>query len=115
MRLGSGTILIEAAMMANRIPAQYYREDRFAFKRWKEFNLGEWKSIKQQEDRKIGSLDFEYEIWGNDIDLTVLQQAEKNLEYTKLHKRGYRQAVGIAPINEVLAAGMIKLAGWKCD
>lgn len=83
---GSGTILIEAAMMANRIPAQYYRDDRFAFKRWKEFNLGEWKSIKQQEDRKIGSLDFEYEIWGNDIDLTVLQQAEKNLEYTKLHK-----------------------------
>ena len=83
---GSGTILIEAAMMANRIPAQYYRDDRFAFKRWKEFNLGEWKSIKQQEDRKIGSLDFEYEIWGNDIDLTVLQLAEKNLEYTKLHK-----------------------------
>ena len=85
---GSGTILIEAAMMANRIPAQYYRDDRFAFKRWKEFNLGEWKSIKQQEDRKIGSLDFEYEIWGNDIDLTVLQQAEKNLEYTILRGPG---------------------------
>ena len=32
-----------------------------------------------------------------------------------LHKRGYRQAVGVAPINEVLAAGMIKLSGWKCD
>ena len=83
---GSGTLLIEAAMMANNIPAQYYRGDRFAFKRWKEFNLGEWKSIKEQEDRKIGSGDFDCEIWGNDIDLTVLQQAEKNLEYTKLHK-----------------------------
>ena len=82
---GSGTFLIEAAMLANRIPAQYYRGDNFAFKRWKEFNIGEWKSVKEQENRKIGSLDFEYEIWGNDIDITVLQQAEKNLEYAKLH------------------------------
>ncbi len=82
---GSGTFLIEAAMLANRIPAQYYRGDNFAFKRWKEFNLGEWKSVKEQENRRIGSLDFEYDIWGNDIDITVLQQAEKNLEYAKLH------------------------------
>lgn len=83
---GSGTLLIEAAMMANNIPAQYYRGGKFAFKRWKEFNLGEWKSVKEQEDRKIGSGDFQCEIWGNDIDMQVLQQAEKNLEFTKLHK-----------------------------
>ena len=82
---GSGTMLIEAAMMANNIPAQYYRGNRFGFMRWKEFNLGEWKSIKAEEDRKIGSLDFEGEIWGNDIDEQVIQQCEKNLEYTKLH------------------------------
>ena len=82
---GSGTMLIEAAMMANNIPAQYYRGNRFGFMRWKEFNLGEWKSVKNEEDRKIGSLDFEGEIWGNDIDEQVIQQCEKNLEYTKLH------------------------------
>ncbi len=83
---GSGTLLIEAAMMANCIPAQYYRHENFAFKRWSDFNIGEWKSVKEQEDRKIGSLDFDYEIWGNDIDLSVLEQAEKNLQYAKLHK-----------------------------
>ena len=82
---GSGTMLIEAAMMANNIPAQYYRGNKFGFMRWKEFNLGEWKSVKNDEDRKIGSLDFEGEIWGNDIDEQVIQQCEKNLEYTKLH------------------------------
>ena len=82
---GSGTMLIEAAMMANNIPAQYYR-NRFGFMKWKEFNLGEWKSVKNEEDRKIGALDFEGEIWGNDIDEMVIQQCEKNLEYTKLHK-----------------------------
>ena len=82
---GSGTLLIEAAMMANNIPAQYYRGNRFGFMRWKEFNLGEWKSVKNEEDRKIGSFDFEGEIWGNDIDEQVIQQCEKNLEYAKLH------------------------------
>lgn len=29
-----------------------------------------------------------------------------------LHKRGYRISTNIAPINEVLAAGIIKLSGW---
>lgn len=83
---GSGTLVIEAAMLANNIPAQYYRGDNFAFKRWKEFNILEWKRVKETENRKIGQGDFDYEIWGNDIDMQVLQQAEKNLEYTKLHK-----------------------------
>ena len=83
---GSGTLLIEAAMVANNIPAQYYRGNNFAFRRWKEFNLGEWKSVKEQEDRKIGNTDFDYEIWGNDIDPQVIEQAEKNLQFTKLHK-----------------------------
>ncbi|MCM8571110.1 THUMP domain-containing protein [Gramella jeungdoensis] len=34
-----------------------------------------------------------------------------------LHKRGYRGATNIAPINEVLAAGMLLLSGWQgqCD
>jgi putative N6-adenine-specific DNA methylase len=34
-----------------------------------------------------------------------------------LHRRGYRQHVGIAPINEVLAAGLLLLSGWRgqCD
>jgi len=34
-----------------------------------------------------------------------------------LHKRGYKSEATIAPINEVLAAGMIMLSGWsgQCD
>lgn len=32
-----------------------------------------------------------------------------------LHLRGYRVATVEAPINEVLAAGLIKLSGWKAD
>ena len=32
-----------------------------------------------------------------------------------LHLRGYRTGSVEAPLNEVLAAGLIKLTGWKCD
>lgn len=32
-----------------------------------------------------------------------------------LHHRGYRTATNIAPLNEVLAAGLIQLSGWKGD
>ncbi|MBN1180742.1 MAG: methyltransferase [Bacteroidales bacterium] len=32
-----------------------------------------------------------------------------------LYKRGYRKERGVAPINEVLAAGMVRLTGWKGD
>ncbi|MBK8943904.1 MAG: class I SAM-dependent RNA methyltransferase [Ignavibacteriae bacterium] len=32
-----------------------------------------------------------------------------------LHKRGYRKSVGEAPLNEILAAGMIQLSEWDCN
>lgn len=32
-----------------------------------------------------------------------------------LHKRGYRKNIGEAPLNEVLAAGMIQLSEWDLD
>ncbi len=32
-----------------------------------------------------------------------------------LNRRGYRQGVGKAPLNEVLAAGLIALSGWECN
>ncbi len=32
---------------------------------------------------------------------------------SSLHRRGYRESTGEAPINEVLAAGMLLLSGWR--
>lgn len=55
-----------------------------------------------------------------DLRLNVhIYEDEVNLAYDSsgdsLHLRGYRREVGDAPINEVLAAGMIMLTGWKGD
>ncbi len=34
---------------------------------------------------------------------------------SSLHRRGYRPAVGVAPLKESLAAALIKLSGWEAD
>lgn len=44
----------------------------------------------------------------SDQDCTILLDSSGE----SLHKRGYRLYQDIAPINEVLAAGLIKLSGW---
>ena len=38
-----------------------------------------------------------------------------NTSGTPLFQRGYRQETGRAPLNEVLAAGLIRMTGWKAD
>lgn len=49
---------------------------------------------------------FDIHISGNEVTLSLDSSGES------LHKRGYRVAQTEAPINEVLAAGIIKLSGW---
>ena len=51
--------------------------------------------------------DYKFNIHINANKVTLLM----NSSGESLHKRGYRQGVGIAPINEVLAAGLIQLSG----
>lgn len=80
---GSGTLLIEAAMFANNIPAQYYRRD-FAFIKWPEFSMPDWKRIRDHADREMR--DFDYEIWGSDISGQAIRAAEDNIRNAKLHK-----------------------------
>ncbi|MBN2214973.1 MAG: RNA methyltransferase [Bacteroidales bacterium] len=46
-------------------------------------------------------------ISGEDLTISLDSTGES------LHKRGYRVSGGMAPLNEVLAAGMIKLTGWE--
>lgn len=80
---GSGTIVIEAAMFAYNIPAQYYRHD-FAFKKWADFSMPEYKRMRQQADKEIR--DFDYEIWGSDISGSAIKTATENITNAKLHK-----------------------------
>ncbi|MDD5571431.1 MAG: THUMP domain-containing protein, partial [Bacteroidales bacterium] len=80
---GSGTILIEAALIANNIPPGYYRR-RFGFEKWKDFDKELWEKIKN--DSLSEQTEFENKIFGSDISERSISIAEKNIKYAKLHK-----------------------------
>lgn len=73
---GSGTIPIEAGMMACKIPPGRFRQF-FGFQRWKEYDEALFHKIKQEYDSKIGSSPVK--IFCSDISLQAVQQARANV------------------------------------
>ncbi len=62
---GSGTLPIEAAMIATRTPPQIKRES-FGFFRWPDFNRKLWQEVKKEADDRIQSPEFQ--IFASDKD-----------------------------------------------
>ncbi|MCC7051151.1 MAG: class I SAM-dependent RNA methyltransferase [Bacteroidia bacterium] len=52
---GSGTLLIEAVMLAKNIPAGFFRKE-FAFEKWKDFNTELWEQILEDAKQNIDEL-----------------------------------------------------------
>jgi len=80
---GSGTLLIEAAMIANNIPAGYYRK-AFGFEKWKDFDAKLWETIRNAALNKM--VEYEGEIVGSDISEQTIKIAKENIHFAKLHK-----------------------------
>lgn len=80
---GSGTIVCEAALIANNIPPGYYRK-AFGFEKWKDFDKELWEKIKT--DALSDQYEFEYEIVGSDISRESIEIAIENAKSAKLHK-----------------------------
>lgn len=80
---GSGTLLIEAAMIAMNLPAGQFRED-YGFMRWKDFDKDLWHDVVNEAMNQQREIDFE--ILGSDISPGNLRSAEANLKQARLHK-----------------------------
>ena len=80
---GSGTIPIEAAMMAMNIPAGYYR-DNFAFMNWEEYDESLWESVKSSANDQLK--DLECNIYASDRSDKAIGITKRNLKHTGLHK-----------------------------
>jgi putative N6-adenine-specific DNA methylase len=80
---GSGTILIEAALIANNIPPGYYKKD-FGFQHWKEYDDSLWKTISHAALSR--QTEFDFEIVGSDISSYSIDTAEENIKFARLHK-----------------------------
>ncbi|MFN0012994.1 MAG: class I SAM-dependent RNA methyltransferase [Saprospiraceae bacterium] len=63
---GSGTIPIEAAMIAMNIPAQYKRPS-FGFFKWKGFNKKLWEEVKNEADARIRQPEFPILAFDKDV------------------------------------------------
>lgn len=81
---GSGTILIEAAMIANNIPPGYYREE-YGFQKWKKFMAFEEELFNMIFDSAINKItDHEQKIIGCDISRNVAKKAKENVKLAKV-------------------------------
>ena len=80
---GSGTILIEAALIANNIPSGYYRKT-FGFEHWKDFDKDLWEKVKREASENI--TEFEHRIIGADKSAKSIRIAGENIKNAKLHK-----------------------------
>ena len=80
---GSGTLLIEAAMIAMDLPAQLYRR-RFGFQNWKNYDDDLFATIKQHRVDRIR--EFHGKIVGYDIDGRMLDAARTNIESAEMEE-----------------------------
>lgn len=78
---GSGTILIEAAMMAMELPAQIFRKE-FTFQNWNNYDENLFRKIKEFRINRIK--EFSGKIVGYDIDSRMLNAAKMNIESAEM-------------------------------
>ena len=72
---GSGTNLIEAALLAYNIPPQMHRK-RFGFTTWKDYDADLWKQVVEEaQERKT---DFQHSILGFDRDFKAVRISQWN-------------------------------------
>ena len=78
---GSGTMLIEAAMIANSIPAQLHRK-HFAFQNWPDYDANLYAEIRNTRINRIK--EFEYKIVGYEISPLMAKIAQMNIKSADL-------------------------------
>ena len=79
---GSGTILIEAALIARNIPPGIFRK-QFAFEKWLDFDEELWSDIYNDDSSER---EFEHTIYGSDASFYAVQQAQKNIQSAGLQR-----------------------------
>ena len=73
---GSGTLPIEAALIARNISPGVFRQS-YAFEKWLDFDADLWNDIYNDDSRER---EFEHKIYGSDASFYAIQQAAKNVK-----------------------------------
>ena len=78
---GTGTFLIEAAMIARNIAPNLNRL-AFAFEKWKDWDDELFETIEESVKNK--EIEFDHKLYGFDISSAMVKKAEKNIEISDL-------------------------------
>lgn len=79
---GSGTFLIEAALIARNIAPGVFRS-AYAFEKWLDFDADLWSDIYNDDSHER---DFTHKIYGSDASFYAIQQATKNIKAAGVQK-----------------------------
>ena len=79
---GSGTLLIEAALIARNIAPGVFRQ-AFAFEKWSDFDAELWSDIYNDDSQEH---EFTHKIYGSDASFYAIQQAAKNIKSAGVQK-----------------------------
>ena len=79
---GSGTLLIEAALIALNIPPGIFRSE-FAFEKWKDFDKELFEQLYNDDSQERS---FSGKIYGSDASGTVLKTALRNIKSAGLDR-----------------------------
>ncbi len=79
---GSGTLPVEAALIALNIPPGIFRK-QFAFEKWNNFDADLWSDIYNDDSQERP---FEHHIYGSDASFYAIQQAAKNVKSAGMDK-----------------------------
>ena len=79
---GSGTLLIEAAMIALNIPPGVYRKE-FAFEKWPDFDRDLFDQIYNDDSQER---EFKFKVYGSDISPKAIEIARQNVRSAGLNK-----------------------------
>ena len=79
---GSGTLLIEAALIARNIAPGVYRQG-FAFEKWANFDADLWDEVYNDDSRERA---FKHKIYGSDAGFYAAQATQKNIQSAGLQR-----------------------------
>ena len=79
---GSGTLLIEAAMLVKNMPAGYFRGE-WGFMKWRDFDETLWTKVKDDCNALISQVPLK--MHGSDRSERAIESARENLQFTNLY------------------------------
>jgi putative N6-adenine-specific DNA methylase len=102
-----GTLYIDASVNSN-----IFTHSLYCAQKSKDAICDRFRSMfntRPSVDKEDADIKIDLHIYNNQVTISLNSSGES------LHKRGYRKDIVAAPLNEVTAAGLIKLSGWQRD